>query len=169
MRIDLGGVAKGTLLNLAIELLTTAGIENALIDAGGDIRVMGRRGDRRWTLGIRDPFVEGIIGRIELAAGEAIVTSGNYARSYELDGEQIHHVLDPQTGRPVTATAAVTVVHADAERADAAATALMVAGPARFSEIAARMGIDTALLIDVTGQRQVLPAMASRLEAPVSQ
>ena len=163
VRLDLGGVAKGTVLVRAIELLERLGIHDAMIDAGGDLRVIGKRGQRPWRVGIRDPHADGIIAAVELEPGEAIVTSGNYERYFEHDGRRYHHVLNPRTGRPVLNAAGVTVIHADPELADAAATALMVAGPDRFDEIAARMGISDALLVDSRGVLSMTAAMSRRV------
>ena len=163
VRLDLGGVAKGTVLSRATTLFKRLGIHNAMVDAGGDLKVLGARGPRPWRIGIRNPLADSIIATAELEPGEAIVTSGNYERYYEHDGQQYNHVLNPQTGRPVENTAGVTVIHRDPELADAAATALMVAGAGRFDEIAARMGITTALLISTDGVLSMTPAMALRI------
>jgi FAD:protein FMN transferase len=163
VRLDLGGVAKGTVLVRAMALLEQSGIHNAMVDAGGDLKVIGSRGKRPWRVGIRNPHADNILATIELKPGEAIVTSGNYERYFDHDGQRYNHVLNPQTGRPVEATAGVTVLHSDAELADAAATALMVAGPDRFDEITARMGITTALLVNHRGEFRMTPAMSQRL------
>jgi FAD:protein FMN transferase len=161
--IDLGGIAKGTVLVRATALLERLGLPNAMVDAGGDLRVIGTRGQRPWRVGIRDPHVDHIIATVELNPGEAIVTSGNYERYFDHDGRRYHHILNPRTGRPVESAAGVTVIHADPELADAAATALMVAGPDRFDEIAARMGINEALLVDTHGALSMTPAMSHRV------
>jgi len=162
--LDLGGIAKGTVLARATALLERLGIHDAMIDAGGDIRVMGTHAGRPWRVGIRDPRADGIVATISLAPGESIVTSGNYERYFNHDGHRYQHVLNPLTGRPVESTAGVTVIHTDPELADAAATALMVAGPDRFSEIAGRMGITAAVLIDTRGGMYMTPAMARRMD-----
>jgi len=163
VRLDLGGVAKGTVLVRATALLEQLSIHNAMVDAGGDLKVIGSRGKRPWRVGIRNPHADNILATVELKSGEAIVTSGNYERYFDHDGQRYNHVLNPLTGRPVEATAAVTVLHTDAELADAAATALMVAGPDRFDEIAARMGITTALLVNHRGELRMTSAMSQRL------
>jgi len=163
VRLDLGGVAKGTVLDRAVALLERLGLADAMVDAGGDLSVIGSRGPRPWRVGIRDPHADNIIATVELESGETIVTSGNYERYFDHDGQRYHHILNPQTGRPVDSAAGVTVIHADPELADAAATALMVAGPGRFDEIAARMGIEAALLVDSHGELSMTPAMLQRI------
>ena len=167
IKLTFGGIAKGTALNGACDLLRDLGVNSAMVDAGGDLKVIGRRGSRGWRIGIRDPHSVGMLGFVELAPDEAIVTSGNYERYFEHEGQRFHHLLDPVTGRPVTVTAGVTVIHTNAELADAAATALMVAGPQRFHAIADRMGIDNALLISDRGDIIMTPAFANRIREPV--
>jgi len=164
LKLDLGGIAKGTALAGASALLQELGIDNALVNAGGDVQVLGMRGSRKWRIGIQDPHSNGVLGAIALAPGEAIVTSGNYERFFNFDGQQFHHLLNPHTGRPVTKTAGVTVVDFNPELADAAATALMVAGPERFEQIATQMEIQCAMLVTTEGDVLMTSMMAERLE-----
>jgi thiamine biosynthesis lipoprotein len=167
IKLTFGAIAKGTALNHACVLLTKMGVENALVDAGGDLKVLGQRGGRRWRIGIRNPHADGILGTVQLDSGEAVVTSGDYERYFVHSGRKYHHLLDPRTGRPVTHTAGVTVIHQDAELADASATALMVAGAGRFLEVARLMGIDTAMLVTSEGDIIMTPAMTARIREPV--
>ncbi len=163
VKLDLGGIAKGAVLARTTNLLQRLGIQNAMVDAGGDLQVIGTRGNRPWRVGIRNPHADNVIATVELKPGEAIVTSGNYARYFDHDGKRYQHVLNPHTGEPVAATAGVTVIHTDPELADAAATALMVAGTQRFDEIAARLGITAALVINIDGEMRLTPEMTRRV------
>jgi thiamine biosynthesis lipoprotein len=104
-----------------------------------------------------------VIGRLELEPGESASTSGDYERSYTSDGRRYHHILDPDTGEPATGSAGVTVLAADAELADAASTALMVAGPGRFRDVSAALGIVSALMITTSGELLATPGMTARL------
>lgn len=165
VKLALGGIAKGTALANATRILRDNGIEIALVDAGGDLQVIGSKANRRWRIGIRDPRSSGVLGVVELRSGEAILSSGDYERYFELDGQRFHHLLDPHTGRPVAHTAGVTVIHDDPELADAAATGLMAAGPARFEALAAQMEIDLALLVTGNGEILTTAGMRSRLDA----
>jgi thiamine biosynthesis lipoprotein len=79
------------------------------------------------------------------------------------DGRRYHHILDPRTGYPVTGTRSVTVIHDNAGTADAAATALFVAGPERWHEIARSMDIKYVMLIDSEGHIVMNPAMQNRI------
>ena len=163
--IDLGGMAKGTALERARLKLSQHGIRNALINIGGSSQLaIGQKGTRPWFIGLKDPRGNRVLGRLGLAPGEAASTSGDYERGYTRDGHRYHHILDPRTGAPTTGSASVTVLSGDAELADAASTALMVAGPARFREVSAALGISAALLITTTGDLLTTPAMAVRMK-----
>ena len=162
--IDLGGMAKGTVLEQARATLAQHGIRNALIDIGGSSQLaIGQKGERSWLIGLKDPRADRVIARLALAPGEAASTSGDYERSYTQDGRRYHHILDPLTGEPTTGSASVTVLAADAELADAASTALMVAGPTRFHSVCASLGIIDALLVTTSGELLTTPGMAARL------
>lgn len=165
LKLALGGIAKGTALEAAMQMLRARGIENALVEAGGDLKVIGSKSGRHWRIGIRDPHSDGILGVIALDSGEAIVSSGDYERYFEQNGQRTHHLLDPHTGRPVSHTAGVTVIHDDAELADAVATALMAAGPEHFETMAARIGIRVAMLVTTGGDIMTTAAMRARLDA----
>lgn len=161
-RLDFNGMAKGYALELGCERIRTAGIESALLNAGGDVFACGDN-DRQWRVGIRDPG-DGVLAGVSISGGEAAFTSGNYHRYGEFDGTRYAHILDPRTGRPVTHVAQVTVIHADPVRADAAATALVVAGPGDWPGVARDMGIEQVLVVDADGRVQATPAMAGRLD-----
>jgi len=165
LKLDLGGIAKGTALAGATRILHDHGIDHALIDLGGDLQVTGMRGERRWQIGIRDPRSPKVLTTVELEPGEAIVTSGDYERYFEHAGTRYHHLLDPRSGRPVTHTTGVSVISFDPELADAAATALMAAGPDRFEALAARLGVKLALLVTNRGELLATDAMRARLAA----
>jgi thiamine biosynthesis lipoprotein len=156
---DLGGYAKGYALDRVVEMLHARGIDNAIINAGGNLRAIGRHGDRPWTIGIQNPRGKGLLASIQSDGNTSVLTSGDYERLFEVDGHRYHHILDPRTGYPATGTIAVTVVHENAALADAGSTALFVAGPDQWLEIAQRMGIDRALLVDSNGVIHMTPAM----------
>jgi len=93
-----------------------------------------------------------------------IFTSGDYERFFEYEGKRYHHIIDPRDGYPARGTRSVTVLHERGSTADAAATALFVAGPSRWQEIARRMGIDRVMLVDDRGQIHISLAMAQRVQ-----
>jgi len=164
VQLDLGGFAKGAALDLAAAELGALGIENAVLNAGGGVQVLGSHGDRPWRVAIRDPFVWGAVAAVSLRPGEVLHTSGNYERYFEHDGERFAHIIDPRTGYPVRQIVSVSVLDTNGARADAAATALSVAGPADWPRVAAAMGVSKVLMITDAGALLATPAMMERLE-----
>lgn len=162
--LDFGGFAKGAALDLAMQRLRSMGIQNAIINAGGDLNVIGSHGDRPWKVGVRHPQGKGVLGAVELADGEAIYTSGNYERYREHEGVSYSHIIDPRSGMPVRHVASVTVIDKVGARADAAATALSVAGPTDWYRIARKMGLKRVMLVDEQGRVYMNPAMAERVK-----
>lgn len=166
VQLDFGGFAKGVALDRAEYVLKSHGIASALINAGGDINTLGSGGKKPWSVGIRDPKAWGVIATIELEPGEDVYTSGNYERFREIDGVRHSHIIDPRTGMPVRHIVSSTVITKNGALADAAATALSVAGPRNWHGVAKRMGIKYAVLVDDQGNMYVNPAMSARVELP---
>jgi len=137
---DLGGIAKGAVVDQIADWLAEEGYEDYLIDAGGDILVSGlKRGKEQWSIGIRHPRSrDELIGLLHLGgAGEtlAVVTSGDYERYFEFGGKRYHHILDPRSGYPANSSISVTVIAATCARADGLATAAFVLGPDQGLEL----------------------------------
>jgi len=160
---DLGAFAKGYAIDKSIDRLRELGINNAIVNAGGDLRAIGQHGDRPWRIGIRHPRAGGILASIEIEGDTSIFTSGDYERFFEVDGVRYHHIIDPRTGYPASDTTSVTVVHRSAATADAAATALFVAGPEHWIDTARNMNINAVMLIDSNNAIHMSPAMQSRI------
>lgn len=162
-RLDFSGLAKGLAVDRACEMLQRLGIEHALINAGGDLRGFGRNGERRWRVGVRNPL-GGVIGTIELDGDEAVFTSGNYER-FRVDEREARyaHILNPKTGWPAEDVMAVTVIAPEGIKADAAATALVVAGLSGWREVAGPMGIEALLLTDDRGRIHGTRPMLDRI------
>ncbi len=98
MRIDLGGIAKGYSVDRGIEILQKQGITRAMVNAGGDTRIIGDRFGKPWVVGVRDPDHEGkVFLRLPLT-DTAFSTSGDYERYFDEDGKRFHHIIDPKTG-----------------------------------------------------------------------
>lgn len=150
IRLDFSGLAKGLAVRQACELLAELQIRDAMINAGGDVLVCGHT-ERPWRVAIRDP-AGGVLTTVEITEPLAVFTSGNYHRYGDFDGTRYAHILDPFTGRPVDQIMQATVVHADPLRADAGATALVVAGTGQWRMIAERMGLDQAIVVDADGR-----------------
>ena len=164
VQLDFGGFAKGYGLGLAANHLLKIGLRDFIINAGGDLVAYGNHPQRPWQIGIRDPDGGDTIASIEPGDGEAIFTSGDYQRFYWQEGQKRHHIIDPRTGYPAQGARAVTVIHSDPGLADAAATALLIAGPNEWQETAASMGIEQVLLMDANGKLHSTAAMAERTQ-----
>lgn len=165
-QLDFGAYAKGYAVDVAIQRLQDLGIRNAIVNAGGDLRAIGSKGEKAWRVGIQHPQGERekLFAWLDVRDGEAIFTSGNYERYREDQGVRYSHILDPRTGMPVDRVTSVTVIHPDnGSIADAVATALVVAGPEEWPRIAQQTGIDQVLLVDDAGTVYMSPAMQQRI------
>ena len=149
--LDFGSIGKGSALMGAAAMLRSAGIENALINAGGDLFALGTHGNRPWRIGVRDPRSDGLLGTLNLGPGETVSSSGDYERFYTEGPRRYHHIIDPRTGYPSQGTAGTTVLGRDAELAHAASTALMVAGREGFDALVMKLGVESALLVTSDG------------------
>ncbi len=129
MAVDLGGIAKGFAIDLACEALRAEGIDGALVDIGGDLRVLGRRPGREpWKVMVNDPGPGEKPPLILLLTDRAVATSGDYQRFFTIGAQRFSHIVDPRTGRPVESIPSATVIARDALSADALATAISVLG-----------------------------------------
>ncbi|MEA2103470.1 MAG: FAD:protein FMN transferase [Candidatus Cloacimonadota bacterium] len=145
--IDLGGIAKGFIVDQVVKYLQNNGITNAAINAGGDLYLMENPEKENWKIGVRHPRLEGeIFGNVSLR-NKAIVTSGDYEQFFFQDGKRIHHILDPATGFPANKTISVTTVANDACTADALCTAIFVLGPKKGIDLANSLPYVDALII----------------------
>jgi thiamine biosynthesis lipoprotein len=127
--LDLGGIAKGYMVDSAVNALRAAGIGSALIDAGGDVYCLGDKQGKPWHIGIREPALEGIMQSIDLTE-QGVATSGNYEQYFEYEGKKYSHIIDPRTMTPSVSTVeSVTVVAHNLTTADGLATAFFVMGP----------------------------------------
>jgi len=164
VQFDFGGFGKGAALDRAEFILKEHGIKNAVINAGGDLNTLGNPGGRPWKVGIRHPVNWGVIASVELTNGENLYTSGNYERFQMHEGIKYAHIIDPRDGMPVQHIVSTSVIHENGALADAAATALTVAGPENWHRIARNMGVHYAMLIDAEGTIYLNPAMLARVK-----
>ena len=167
VKIDLGGYAKGYALDRAIDILKKAGVQNALINIGGNIIALGERGNRPWRIGIQHPRKPSAIAAMDIYDGEAIGTSGDYQRYFEKDGKRYCHIIDPATGRPVENVQSVTVVAKTGAQAgilsDVASKPIFVASTDKWRDAAHAMAIDLVLRVDGKGGVDVTTLMSKRL------
>ncbi len=136
LKLALGGVAKGYAVDRAIEVLKTRGVKGALVNAGGDLRVIPREDKKPWSIGIEHPRVPGSLIRIlKIASSKAVATSGDYQKYYMYKGVRYHHLINPKTGKPARVVQSATVIAPTAELADVLATAVFILGPEKGREI----------------------------------
>jgi len=148
MGVTLGGIVKGYAIDRVCEVLTSKGIEDALVDIGGDIRAMGAKS---WRIGIVDPRAEGeLLGVIQLE-NKAIATSGDYRRYHLIGAERIHHIINPKTGEPARDSISTTVVAQNSLIADALSTGIFVIGPEKGKVLLDSIEIG-GLIVDLAGE-----------------
>ena len=168
VKLDLGGYAKGYALDRAAAILRAQGVHNALINIGGNVMALGDKAGKPWRVGVQHPRQPWPLATLELRDGEAIGTSGDYQRYFEVDGKRYCHLLDPRTGRPADQAQAVTILVTPRPNAgalsDAASKPPFIAGPHAWREYARKLGIDHALFVDATGKVSVTRALSQRLQ-----
>jgi thiamine biosynthesis lipoprotein len=151
MKISLGGIAKGYAVDAASKVLDREGVHAFYVQAGGDLFVRGRKPDgSRFRVGVRDPrgrdendyfaFIE--------VEDHAFSTAGDYERSFVKDGKRYHHIIDPRTGYPATASRSVTLWADDAFTADAVDDAVFILGPKKGLELVEKLDGVGAIVVD---------------------
>ena len=152
VRINLGGIAKGYVVERGISILRASGIENAIVTAGGDSRLLGDRRGRPWVVGIRDPRKDGEVAISVPLQDEAISTSGDYERFFDEDGIRYHHIIRPSTGTPANGVQSASVFGPDAVTTDALSTSVFVMGVDKGLRMIAALPDYESIVIDATGQ-----------------
>ena len=152
VRIDLGGIAKGYAIDRVIEIAKQCGINEALISAGGDTRILGRKRGKPWVIGIQHPRKEDELALVLPLSDTAISTSGDYQRFFILDGQRIHHIINPSTGKSATASWSATVTGPDAMTTDALSTTIFVLGAIKGIALIETLNNIDAIIIDNQGK-----------------
>lgn len=139
VELDLNALVEGYALGQVAEVLQSAGIDDALIEVGGESLAIG---NATWAVGVSDPLEPSrLITQVNLHQ-HAISTSGTTRQKFQVGGRTYSHIIDPRTGAPVEhALLSVTVIDADPMTADGWATALMVLGPVEGPQLAERLGL----------------------------
>ncbi|MBL8489546.1 MAG: FAD:protein FMN transferase, partial [Rhodocyclaceae bacterium] len=165
--LDFGGYLKGVALDRAAAILRRAGHANALVNIGGNVMALGSKGGTPWRVGIQHPRSPSPMATLELRDGEAIGTSGDYQRYFELDGRRYCHLIDPRSGVPATGTQAVSVLvppgPAAGMRSDVASKPLFIAGD-DWPRLARATGVSDVLRVAADGRIQVTAGFAARLK-----
>jgi len=177
--LDFGGYLKGVALDRAAVILRKRGVQHALINIGGNVMALGNRdgtdGGKPWRVGIQHPRAEqhggSPLASLDLRDGEAIGTSGDYHRYFEVDGQRYCHLIDPRTGQPAAGTQSVTILippGSDAGmRSDALSKPIFIAAD-KWRGMADRLGVTAVLRVGADGTPTATASMNSRLtiEAP---
>jgi thiamine biosynthesis lipoprotein len=151
-RVDFGGIAKGHAIDRAVALLRAQGVAHAWVALGGDSFALGERDGRPWQIGIRHPRQAGAAPLMIPARDLAVSTSGDYERFFERDGERVHHILAPNTGKPARGLVSVTILADSSTRADALSTGVFVLGREKGLQLVNRLGDVSAIVIDDSGK-----------------
>jgi thiamine biosynthesis lipoprotein len=150
-QIDLGGVAKGAVIDETIEWLQAQGVKRAVLNLGGDTRVLGDHNGKLWRFGIRHPRQPNqVMTTLELNGG-AISTSGDYVRYFDEGEERYHHILNPEDGKPARSLQSVTITGPEAALTDALSTAVFVLGVNKGIDLINALEGVEGVLVDQTG------------------
>lgn len=162
--VDLGGIGKGLAVRWASEQLHEAGLSDFLVEAGGDCYCSGRPADGElWRVGVEDPLGGDHPIAVLEVSDSAVTTSSVRLRRWRVGGEELHHIIDPTTGRPGgDGLHAVTVVHPDPATAEVWGKVLFLAGASHIEAEVARLGL-AALWVHVDGSVGVSSALGDRL------
>lgn len=173
MALGLGGLAKGYIVDQTVQLLRKAGLRSFYVQAGGDLFGAGKKPDGTpWTAAIQDPRgpTGTGIATVELV-DHAFSTAGDYARSFTIQGKRYHHIIDPKTGYPATASRSVTVWAPDALTADMLDDAVFVLGPERGLRLVESTENVGAFIVDAANRVHVsarLKPLLTQLGTPAS-
>ena len=155
LKVDLGAFAKGYAADEMQRVLIEHGVENAIIDLGGDIITIGGNNGAGWRIGLTDPQNTGEVCAVLRVSDKAIVTSGDYERYFMHEGKRYHHIFDRNTGYPAesglrSATVAFEHmgIHGAAIHADALSTAFFVMGKEKAVEFVSTFQQINYILID---------------------
>ena len=164
MRVNLGGIGKGYATDRAVEILRARGLRDFMIQAGGDLYAAGRRGDRPWRVGIRDPRgpADRSFAALDLS-DSTFSTSGDYERFFIKDGRRYHHILDLSVGEPARGCRSVTLVTGRAVIADALAKGVFVLGPEAGMALIERLPDVEGVIVGAGNQVLISSGLRNRL------
>jgi FAD:protein FMN transferase len=165
MRAHLGGIGKGYAIDRGVELFRARGLNNFMIQAGGDMFVSGVKDGQPWRLGIQDPRGPGgtIFATIDLT-NSTFSTSGDYERFFVKDGRRYHHIIDPATGEPSQAGCrSVTILAASAVIADGLSTGVFLLGPDKGMALVQRLPDVDAVIVTSANDVLMTPRLKGRL------
>ena len=153
VKIDLGGIAKGYAVDRALQIVVDCGITEAMISAGGDSRILGRKRGKPWMIGIQHPRKKNDVALVLPLSDTAVSTSGDYERYFiREDGRRVHHIINPSTGRSAESSWSATVIGPDAMTTDALSTTVFVLGAEKGIALIETLKDIDAVIIDRHGK-----------------
>jgi FAD:protein FMN transferase len=164
MRLGLGGIAKGYAVDRAAAILRGQGLVDFMVQAGGDLYVSGQKGPSSWMVGVRDPRGQArdVIAKMPIK-DHAFSTAGDYERAFVLDGKRYHHIIDPKTGYPATASRGVTILAPNAFLADALDDAVFILGPKKGLALCAQFPDTATVIVDAHNKVWMSPSLEGKL------
>lgn len=146
VKIDMGAYAKGYIVDRAVEKIREKGIKSALVNAGGDLYALGKKGKRKWRVAVKHPDKKDEFLSIANLENTAMATSGDYERYFETeDGRRIFHIFDASTGKNPGYYRSVSVIAPDTETADGLATVFFLLPPQDVEKQCKRLGTPVLL------------------------
>lgn len=142
------------------------GIRHAFVNAGGDLKALGRKHGKLWEIAVRHPRDRENVLALLPVSNTCVVTSGDYERFFDYEGKRYHHIIDPRTGYPSEGCISATVVAPDAAFADALATALCVLGPDQGLALVERLPRVEALVVGMDGSVRATRGLGGRGTGP---
>src|SRR4051794_41122568 len=165
MRIGLGGIAKGYAVDHCVAVLRKRGLNDFVIQAGGDLFASGSKSGMPWMVGIRDPrALRGDYFASAPVENHSFSTAGDYERSFMLDGKRYHHIIDPRTGYPATASRSVAIWAKDALTADAIDDAVFILGPEKGLELVESIEDCGAVVVDAANKVWISKRLVGKVQ-----
>lgn len=165
VNIGLGGIAKGYAVDRAAAVLAQAGFMDSMVDGGGDVLLSGTKNGQPWHLGIQNPRrphgeVLGVVG----VSNMAVATSGDYERFRIVNGVRYHHIINPRTGWPATASISVSVMAKSAEQGVVLDKGIFMLGPEKGLALARSQGVE-AMVVDPAQKQYFTEGFRKAFEA----
>jgi thiamine biosynthesis lipoprotein len=163
-RVGLGAIAKGYAVNRAVLKLKGLGLDSAIVEAGGDLQVLGDKFGKPWMTGLRHPRKQSLLLTLTLQHGDSIATSGDYERFTIYQGKRYHHIIDPRTGYPADTLVSVSVISKDPVISDSYATAIFVMGMKKARQFLRRHGEIQVIIMDCDMKVYISEALKERVK-----
>lgn len=169
VQIDLGGIAKAYALSRFIQIMEKEGVQNYVVDAGGDVVVSGKNPNRgKWKVGLRHPRKpDELVTVFSLEGKHAILSSGDYERFFFKNGKRYHHIFDPFTGYPAPHCISTTILCDDPLFVDGYSSSVFAMGPQKGIEFLNQRKNVQGVIISEDGQGKLSYFLTENLKGKV--